>query len=170
MNTPSVAAATSPNFDRAIAMLLPLEGGYVNDPDDPGGETNFGIAKRYHPDVDVKHLTREQAIAIYRSEYWDRIGGDFLPGPLALMVFDAAVNQDAGAAVLMMQEALGVPADGLIGPVTLRAAQALAESPHDVVCEVAARRAVRYATSTNLAKYGLGWFRRLMRVTAQALG
>ena len=58
-------------FDEIIEVVLEHEGGYVNDPKDPGGETNFGIAKRSHPDVDIKNLTKESAKEIYKEVYWD---------------------------------------------------------------------------------------------------
>ena len=60
------------SFDEIIDIVLEHEGGYVNDPDDPGGETNFGIAKRSHPDVDIANLTKAGAKEIYKAEYWDK--------------------------------------------------------------------------------------------------
>ena len=60
-------------FDDIIEIVLEHEGGYVNDPDDPGGETNFGIAKRSHPDVDIANLTKEDAKIIYYQDYWMKI-------------------------------------------------------------------------------------------------
>jgi len=60
------------NFDEIIEVVLHHEGGYVNDPKDPGGETNFGIAKRSHPDVDIKNLTKDGAKEIYKEHYWDK--------------------------------------------------------------------------------------------------
>ena len=69
------------NYLACIEVVLKSEGGYVNDPHDPGGETNFGISKRAYPSVDIKHLTKEGAIAIYKKDYWDKIKGDDLPLP-----------------------------------------------------------------------------------------
>ncbi len=80
------------NFERAIAFVLRHEGGYVNDPRDPGGETKFGISKRAYPGFDIKNLTEEQAIEIYRKDYWDRAGCGVLDWPLCLVHFDACVN------------------------------------------------------------------------------
>ena len=59
-------------FDEIIEVVLEHEGGYVNDPKDPGGETNFGIAKRSNPDVDIKNLTKAEASLIYKTKYWDK--------------------------------------------------------------------------------------------------
>lgn len=79
------------NFDLAFKTTVGLEGGYTNDPDDPGGETKFGIAKKYHPNVDIKNLTLEQAKEIYRKEYWNKINGDTLPAPMDIIGFDRSV-------------------------------------------------------------------------------
>jgi hypothetical protein len=78
-------------FYESIRWLIPIEGGYVNDPEDPGGETKWGIAKRFHPDVDIENLTPEEATWIYYTEYWKPSGAGQLPFPLCLVVFDTAV-------------------------------------------------------------------------------
>ena len=82
------------NFDRAVAIILHLEQGYVNDPDDPGGETKYGISKRTYPNEDIKNLTPERATAIYRADFW-LPECEVLPWPLALYVFDVSVNSGA---------------------------------------------------------------------------
>ncbi len=125
-------------FEAAILFVLNREGGYVLDPKDPGGETNFGISKRAHPDVDIKNLTREQAVGIYRKEYWDSLTLNRYPTPLAVAAFDCAVNQ-------------GVE----------RAAQLLYKT-HDLD-DFIARRAHAYALLDSLDdRFGLGWMRRLV--------
>lgn len=85
------------NFDKAITFTLSYEGGYSNDPKDPGGETKYGISKRYHPNVDIKNLTQGAAMEIYRKEYWDVMKCDDLPFPLDICIFDSAVNPGPGA-------------------------------------------------------------------------
>ncbi|MBI5885317.1 MAG: hypothetical protein HZB85_01890 [Deltaproteobacteria bacterium] len=80
------------NFERSIAFILRHEGGYVNDPRDPGGETNFGISKRAYPYLDIKGLTVEDAKIIYKKDYWDKAGCGALEWPLCLVHFDACVN------------------------------------------------------------------------------
>ena len=92
------------NFDRAFGFLMKWEGGYVNDPNDPGGETNWGISKRIFPDMDIKNLTKDQALKIYKQFYWDRVDGDNLPWPLDLIVFDTAVNMGVGRALQFYTE------------------------------------------------------------------
>ena len=103
------------SFEFAFAKVVSVEGGYVDDPKDPGGATKFGISQRSYPNVDIKNLTLDQAKAIYRADYWDAVSGDELPDPLSHLVFDAAVNQGVSPAQKMMQEALGVKVDGEIG-------------------------------------------------------
>jgi hypothetical protein len=82
-----------PGFAGALERLFKTEGGYVNDPVDSGGETNFGISKAANPDIDVANLTRAQAAQIYKARYWDMIEADKLPGSIQETAFDAAVNQ-----------------------------------------------------------------------------
>jgi lysozyme family protein len=121
-------------WEKAIQFTLSREGGYVHDPDDPGGETNFGIAKRYHPDVDIKNLTIEQAREIYKREYWDAIGLDAMPEMIAVAVFDTAVNIGKFKAVQMLQEScnsynidekLNLNLDGVIGPKTIHVVRSI---------------------------------------------
>lgn len=108
--------------EEAIASTLKEEGGYGNDPDDAGGETNFGISKRSHPDIDIRALTEERARQIYIKEYWDVIEGDALPRSWALALMDAAVRMGPFRAVCLMQGTLKVEVDGKVGPVTVTAA------------------------------------------------
>lgn len=77
---------------QSLQFVLKWEGGYVNDPKDPGGETKYGISKRAHPNEDIANLTPERALVIYQTEYWDPIGGDNLPLPACVVAFDTAVN------------------------------------------------------------------------------
>lgn len=108
------------SFDRAMEFVLRWEGGLVDNPADPGGETNFGIAHNSHPDVDIKNLTKETAKEIYRTEYWDKIKGNELPAPIAMAVMDYAVNSGVSRASKALQESVGATKDGQIGPATLQ--------------------------------------------------
>ena len=89
-------------WDRAIAFVLAAEGGYVAD-DAGKGPSNYGINQTAHPGVDIKNLTRDQAIAIYKSDYWAPIGGDQLDAPLAIAAFDTAVNMGIERAKLYLR-------------------------------------------------------------------
>jgi lysozyme family protein len=110
------------DFNIAIVPLLENEGGYVNDPADPGGETNFGISKRSYPEVDIKNLTADQAKEIYLRDFWRYDG--ITDQELANKLLDIGVNQGTIIAVEMLQKVIGVPADGKLGPRTLAAANA----------------------------------------------
>lgn len=127
-------------FDIAVDFVLKAEGGYSSDPNDPGGETNFGISKRFHPDLNVRELTREGAIDIYRRNYWDANKLNELAPGLAIAAFDCAVNQ---------------------GPARMR--RILAECKGDIV-EFFAQRAFQYAIlQSRFPQFELGWMRRLFR-------
>lgn len=153
-------------FERAFGHVIGVEGGYVNDPADPGGETKFGISARAYPGRDIGNLTIETAREIYRRDYWDRCRCDGLPPMLAVAVFDCAVNQGCRPAGRFLQRALGVTADGAIGPVTLRAAHSADAGA--VLVDFMARRAVRYAATAGFDRFGRGWYRRLFLICLAA--
>ena len=111
-------------FDEIIEVVLHHEGGYVNDPKDPGGETNFGIAKRSHPDVDIKNLTKDGTKEIYNQHYWDKNKVESLPEQLRHIYFDMCVNQGRSRAVKILQKAAnakgaGLKVDGGLGSKTI---------------------------------------------------
>lgn len=155
-------------FDSLIGRVLSHEGGYVNDPKDPGGETQWGISKQSYPNVDIRSLKREQAIELYRRDFWQRVQGDKLPAAVAFQVLDAAVNHGIGNAVRWMQRAAGVADDGVIGPRTLAAISAT--SPADLVLLFNAERLDFYAKLGTFDRFGRGWTRRVagnLRFAAQ---
>lgn len=117
------------SWERAIAFVLDQEGGYTTDPADPGGETNFGISKKAYPTLDIKNLTVDQAKDIYHKDYWNPCRCDNLPFPIALAVFDMAVNQGVTTAIKAMQETFGATPDGVIGPMTLAAIKETGNDP-----------------------------------------
>ncbi|MGD9918591.1 MAG: glycoside hydrolase family 108 protein [Paenirhodobacter sp.] len=151
-------------FDQAVNFVLAdrIEGGYVNDPRDPGGETKFGISKRSYPKVNIKALTRDDAIAIYKRDYWDAMRCDDLPPKIAVVMFDCAINQGAGAAPRLLQNALGngIVVDGIIGPKTISAAHAAKED--DLVIQFIGWRLRRYAFTANSATYMRDWANRVL--------
>jgi len=123
-----MSTVTDERFLRAVEVVLDHEGGYVNDPRDPGGETKYGISKRSYPELDIANLTREAAIAIYHRDWWQRYGYDRLKDDtVATKLLDMAVNMGPATAHRLLQEALvflGYPVavDGIIGPQTIGAA------------------------------------------------
>lgn len=146
-------------FDRAAAILLKIEGGLNDDPADDGGETKYGISQRWHPGVDVKNLTWEQAKAIHKTERWDKCRCDELPWALALSTFDAAVQHDAGDAARFLQSSVGAKVDGLIGMNTLNQANTCDLS--EAVGKFAAARAFHMLGLEDWPHFGKGWVKRL---------
>ena len=156
-------------FDEIIEVVLEHEGGYVNDPDDPGGETNFGIAKRSHPDVDIKNLTKEGAKEIYKEVYWDKNKVESLPEELWHIYFDMCVNQGKSRAVKIIQRAGNgkggsLTVDGGMGPMTITA---IGKSRVELD-RVRAYRVKYYADLVSrkpeLERFYFGWFKRALEV------
>lgn len=150
-------------FEQAFERLIGQEGGYVNHPDDPGGETNWGITKRtaleagYHGNM--RDLTRDQARDIYRYAYWNRARCDRYDGAIGFQLFDIAVNSGIGNAIRMLQRAAGVADDGDIGKVTL---SAIAEfKPLDLIALLNAERQEFYCKLSTFSTFGRGWSRRV---------
>lgn len=149
-------------FERAFEIVIGAEGGYVNDPRDPGGETKYGISQRAYPSLDIKALTLEDAQAIYLKDYWQAASCDRLPDGLAIALFDAAVNQGIRPATRMLQRALHVPEDGILGNLTIAAANAI--DPDRLMADFLAERSLHYASLSNFATYGRGWMRRIFHL------
>lgn len=143
------------NFDLAFDRLIGNEGGISNNPDDPGRLTNWGISQRSYPQLNIRALTREDAKAIYRRDYWDRARMDQYPPVIAFQVFDIAVNSGIEAAVRMLQRAVGVEDDGDIGPVTLAAIRA--RNTANVVMRLIAERLDFWRHLPTWPKFGDGW-------------
>lgn len=95
-------------FEDAMKFVFKWEGGYVNDPNDPGGETKFGISKRAFPYIDIKNLDLETAKGLYKTSYWDKTGCDHLEPKLAVSVMDAAVNCGVGRVSKWLREDFNV--------------------------------------------------------------
>lgn len=107
-------------FNRCIAVVLMNEGGYVNNIYDSGGETNFGIAKRFYPSLDIKNLTMNDAIQIYFRDYWSKMNLIGIKDEnLILQIFDMGVNAGIRTAIKIIQKIVNIKQDGIIGPKTL---------------------------------------------------
>lgn len=158
-------------FERAVAVVLEREGVLSEDPADDGGLTKFGISSRAYPALDIRALTREQAVAIYRRDFWLRCGCAELPWRFALAVFDGAVNQGQRTAVKLFQRSIGVRDDGVFGPITLRAA--LWAHHHErtgpILADYFSRRIKRYAEHPDWPVFGRGWARRCFLVQQDCL-
>ncbi len=143
------------NFDLAFDRLMGHEGSYVNDPLDPGGETNWGISKRSYPGVNIRALTRAEAKEIYRRDFWQAIHGDEMPGSVAFQVLDFAINSGIGTAIRKLQRAVGAADDGYWGPMSRRAVEAMAE--HKVLMRFVAERLDFWRSLSTWGRFGNGW-------------
>ena len=163
------------NFEKCLEIILHHEGGYVNHPKDPGGETNLGVTKRVYEEwggtKDMKDLTVEDVAPIYKKNYWDRVKGDDLPSGLDLCIFDFAVNAGPGRAAKMIQKMIGVTVDGGIGPNTLRAIGLYEEEMGgvaEVIVEYQKQRQAYYESLSTFDTFGRGWTRRVDETTITA--
>jgi lysozyme family protein len=157
------------NFQESIKVILKHEGGYVNDPVDPGGETNMGISKRAYPDLDIKGLTKEKAEEIYYKDYWLKSKAPQVPDELRLIYFDMVVNMGKSRAVKILQTAVNAKGvktdiDGGIGPQTISNSLKSGLEP----ARLRSYRVKYYADlvnrKTSLEKYWYGWYRRATQV------
>jgi lysozyme family protein len=162
------------NWDACLAFVLASEGGYVDDPQDPGGATNLGItlselSQWRHTAVtkaDVQALGKDEAAAIYRANYWNATRCSDLPSGVDLMVFDAAVNMGCGRSAEFLQSAVGAVADGSIGPATLAAVGKMAVAA--LIPALASAREAYYQSLSTFNHFGAGWTARVQKVTALA--
>jgi lysozyme family protein len=168
-------------FDQVFTIVIGHEGGFTAAPSDPGNwtggkcglgicrGTNWGISAASYPDLDIQHLSQADAAAIYQRDYWTPVAGDQLPPPLALLVFDAAVNNGVSRAVRWLQAILGVMQDGAIGPVTLAALASRDGDGATLCAEYLAQRLIFMAALPTWKTFGEGWARRLCALPFQAV-
>lgn len=163
------------NYDRCLAEVLEQEGGYSNDPGDPGGPTKYGITiwdvrmywKHGATAADVRAMPLDVAKQIYRSKYWDAIRGDDLPAGLDLAIFDYGVNSGIHRAAMVLQRILDIPDDGIIGPLTLENVNERASG--DLIRRVCDERLVFLQRLRTWRLFGRGWGRRVAEVKTLAL-
>ncbi len=150
-------------FRQIFDRLIGHEGGYVNDPQDPGGETNWGITKRTAVANGyisaMKNMTREQAFNIYQKAFWQRYNCEKLTSSIAYQFFDAVVNHGSGNASRMLQRAANVADDGIIGAISIQAIRSMAES--DLLMRFNAERLKFYTKLSHFPRYGKGWVNRV---------
>lgn len=156
-------AEMADRFDVMIERVLSHEGGYVNHPRDPGGETiwgiTIGVARENGYAGPMQRMPRTEAIRIYRRAFWDRVSADQIPAAVVFQVFDAAVNHGIGNAVRWMQQVVKVADDGRVGPVTLRAVKGYDQA--DFVLQFNAVRLRFYTKLSTFATFGRGWTNRV---------
>lgn len=163
------------NFSECLKLVLHHEGGYVNHPKDPGGETNMGVTKRVYEEFggtkDMKDLEFEDVMPIYKKNYWDRVKADDLPAGLDLCVFDFGVNAGTGRAAKYLQSLVGATADGAIGPNTLKTVHAYVqiEGIEATIEAYQKNRQGYYEKLKTFETFGRGWTRRNNETTEAAL-
>jgi len=163
------------NWIKCLETILHHEGGYVNHPKDPGGETNLGVTKRVYEEFggtkDMKDLTREDVEPIYKKNYWDRLKGDQLPAGLDLCVFDFGVNAGTGRAAKFLQKMIGTTPDGGIGPMTLKSVNEYVTKNgiENTIKRYQMGRQKYYESLSTFATFGKGWTRRVKETTDLAI-
>jgi lysozyme family protein len=163
------------NFDNCLKMLLKHEGGYVNHPRDPGGETNLGVTRatyeqwvgRQVMDGEMKTLTVDDVAPIYKQNYWDKLRADELPSGVDWAVFDWGVNSGTGRSAKALQRIVGATPDGAIGPRTIASVKEM--EPEKIVREMHRVRQAFYEGLKTFDAFGKGWTRRNSETLEQAL-
>ena len=163
------------NYQNCLEIILHHEGGYVNHPEDPGGETNLGVTKRVYEEwggtKDMKDLLVEDVAPIYEKNYWGRLKCDDIPSGLDLCVFDFGVNAGTGRSAKYLQRMIGTVADGGIGPNTLRALDEYVSlhGINETIENYQANRQRYYEKLKTFETFGRGWTRRVNETTQSAL-
>jgi lysozyme family protein len=159
------------NFDTALAHVLKSEGLWSDNPKDPGGATMKGITFavfkefKHNPNLtkdDLRNVSDQDVHDLYKQLYWDKVHGDDLPSGVDYAVFDAAVNMGVGRASKLLQEAVGVTADGVIGQGTLQAVQKA--NTRSLLENFAAEKTAFYKSLSTFGTFGKGWLNRVAEV------
>ena len=163
------------NWQHALEAVLHHEGGFVNNPKDPGGMTNLGCTKAVweewvgHPvdEKTMRELTPADVSPLYKRRYWDKVSGDDLPAGIDYFCFDTAINSGPGRAVKLLQSCVGAAVDGALGPKTLAAVRAANQA--DLVASYATARLAFLQALPTWGTFGKGWGRRVKEVEQTAL-
>ena len=162
------------NYDKCLETILHHEGGYVNHPKDPGGETNLGVTKRVYEEwggtKNMKDLQVSDVAPIYKKNYWDKMKGDDLPGGLDSCVFDFGVNAGPGRAAKYLQKMIGTVVDGGIGPNTLAKLDSYVKEHtiQETIEKYQSMRQEYYESLSTFSTFGKGWTRRVEETTTLA--
>jgi lysozyme family protein len=165
------------NFEPCLDVVLAEEGGFVDNPEDPGKATNLGVtqavwqqwvgASRVVTVADIRALTRADVTPLYQQVFWRGTHAELMAAGVDLAAFDWAVNSGVGGAMRAVQDALGIPSDGLVGPVTLQALAA--KPPEDVVNLICNARLAFLEKDPDWAEFGRGWTDRIATIRAHAI-
>ena len=162
------------DWQKSFELMLKSEGGYVNNPADPGGMTNLGVTKatwenwvgRASDEAEMRGLTPEKVEPLYKKKYWDAVRGDELPAGISYLCFDFAVNAGAGRSIKTLQTAVGVTPDGGFGPMTMAAVQAV--DPVELIERFSQAKEDFYRSLTTFSTFGKGWLNRVADVKQHA--
>lgn len=161
------------NFEECLELVLKSEGGWVNHPSDPGGETNLGVTKRVweeyvgHPVESLKKLTKEDVAPLYEQKYWRPCYGEVLPRGLDFVVFSMGINAGPGRSIKLLQSSLGCVPDGVIGP---RTRELISDSNcAALVAKFSEARRHYYESLKTFPVFGKGWLARVDREELEAL-
>ena len=162
------------NWQKSFELMLKSEGGYVNNPADPGGITNLGVTKatwenwvgRESDEAEMRGLTPEKVEPLYKKKFFDAVRGDELPVGLDYLMFDFAVNAGAGRSIKTLQIAVGVTPDGGFGAATMAAVQAV--DPVELIERFSQAKEDFYRSLTTFATFGKGWLNRVADVKQHA--
>ena len=161
------------NFKNCLDLVLKSEGGWVNHPSDPGGETNLGVTKRVweeyvgHPVESLKKLTKDDVAPLYELKYWRPCYGEVLPRGLDFVVFSMGVNAGPGRSIKLLQQSLGCVSDGVIGPRTRELISA--SNPATLISKFSETRREYYRALKNFPTFGRGWLARVDKEESEAL-
>lgn len=153
----------SKTFQTALKRVLQHEGGYVNHPSDPGGETNYGItksvARQYGYKGSMKDIPMDIVEKIYKNQYWDAMSCDSFPFSVGFQLFDAAVNHGLLNARKLLQRAVGVKDDGIVGSLTLAAVR---KQPQFALISLFNSKRIEFYTKiSTFNAFGKGWMARV---------
>lgn len=161
------------NFKACLDLLLKSEGGWVNHPSDPGGETNLGVTKRVweeyvgHPVESLKKLTKEDVAPLYELKYWRPCYCEVLPRGLDFVVFSMGVNAGTGRSIKLLQQAIGCVPDGVIGPRTRELISS--SNSANIIAKFSEARRHYYESLKTFPVFGKGWLARVDREELEAL-
>lgn len=162
------------SFKPSMKFMLTQEGGWANNPRDPGGATNKGVTwavfKAHYPHStlnDLRHITDEQVDDIYLHGYWNAVKADDLPAGVDLSVFDFGVNAGPGRSTRLLQGVVGTNTDGILGPFSMKAIEAMPVG--SIIQGLAVAQQAYYESLSTFDDFGVGWTRRTNDREAEAL-
>jgi lysozyme family protein len=165
----------SNSFKECLDLVLKSEGGYVNNPADPGGMTNLGVTKRVWEEYtghasdekEMRSLTPEKVAPLYEQKYWRPCYGEVLPRGLDFVVFSMGVNAGPGRAVKLLQQSIGCLSDGIIGPATR--SLILGSDSTTLIAKFSEARREYYRSLKTFPIFGKGWLARVDKEESEAL-